>query len=122
MEIGELPVGRPRTKGLFAVGLKSLILLSNAGYVQVAAQMPECGCVPLADVVGNVVADRGGIVADYETCVIMRQCVLARRAGHRDVRMASERGVACLAGDEESGAGRDRRARTQRARRAGHSL
>ena len=64
--MGEEPVGRPSTNGRSGVGLKSLIL-SGARQPTAAAKGKEKVRAPLADVVADVLADGGGVVADDET-------------------------------------------------------
>ena len=64
--MGDEPVGRPSTNGRSGVGLKSLIL-SSALQSTAAAKGEEKAGAPLADVVADVLADGGGVVADDET-------------------------------------------------------
>lgn len=67
--MGEDPVGKPRTKGFSAVGSNSLILIRKVKPNQHEVRRPVQGenDEPFRDVVGDVIANLGRVLADDET-------------------------------------------------------
>ena len=67
--MGELPVGRPSTKGFVGVGLNSMILSMPTVDQHVDAMFGALRRPPFGDVVCNIVAHCTRIISNDETCM-----------------------------------------------------